>query len=73
MCTAGTLVVDRERFQTGRTTDIDNLTGFSFKTDKASLPVAEDRADDKQTLARFAFQHERKPRMTLKFMGSGKD
>lgn len=60
------LIVDRESFGTGRTTDIDNLAERSFKVDETPVPIAKDRADDKRTFARFAFQLEREARMTFK-------
>jgi hypothetical protein len=73
VCATRTLVVDRKRFRTGRTTDIDNLASFSFKAYEVPVPITKDRTDDEQTFARFAFQQERQPRMTLKFMPVRKD
>ena len=73
VCATRTLVVDRKRFRTGRTTDIDNLAGFSFKAYEVPVPVTKDRTDDEQTFAGFAFQQERQPRMTLEFMPVRKD
>lgn len=58
MGAAGALVVDWESFRTGRTTDIDNLAGFSFKVYKISIPVTKDRTDDEQTFAGFALEHQ---------------
>jgi hypothetical protein len=68
VCATRTFVVNRKSFRTGRTTDIDNLAGFSFKAYEVPFPIAKDRTDDEQTFAGFAFQQERQPRMTLKFM-----
>jgi hypothetical protein len=56
--TAGALVVDWKSFRTGRTTDIDNLAGFSFKAYEVSIPVTKDRTDDEQTFTHFALKHE---------------
>jgi hypothetical protein len=73
VCTTRTLVVDRKRFRTGRTADINNLAGFSFKAYEVPVPVTKDGTDDEQTFAGFAFQHERESRMTLEFVPIGKD
>ena len=73
VCATRTLVVDRKRFRTGRTTDIDNLAGFSFKAYEVPVPITKDRTDDEQTFTRFALKHERESRMALKFVPIGKD
>jgi hypothetical protein len=44
--TAWALVVDWKSFRTGRTANINNLAGFSFKAYEVPVPVTKNRTDD---------------------------